>query len=150
MDNLWPKIETSKVFSPVALLREQANYLGSATNHVIVAEVNKITSSSTKFFFGFDLYAKAISYRFRLFSIYYSIDVFPVLIIPDERLTNTLKNKFRVLNKYFEDRNAYDYFEVGSQTEYVDFLKEIFNSPSTMRIISAMLSHIEMEISEQV
>lgn len=141
MENFWPHFRTAKIFSPVALLREQANLLGYRTEYSVVAEVKRMTSSSADFLFAFDLFASAIKYRFRLFSVVYSIDIFPIRIYPDERILKSAKI-------FFMDTRDEEYLICETQETYVDAIKYILGCEATKNILTAIVSHIQSEVLE--
>lgn len=154
MENFWFKnhIGPGKIFSPVAILREQANFLADSTGHAVVAEVKKMSSPSPDFFYMFDLFASAINYRFRLFTVSYPLGIFPIRIYPDERIIQELSLK----NDQVDGSIATSMTEHGNErslianneSEYIKFIKEILQCQNTVKIVNAILSHVEMDVAE--
>ena len=168
MDNLWPKIETSSLKTPVTILKEQASLLGANTQNLITAEVSalkiydtKITGETTPisevlnqmnsvvfgaksfhpsaiFRFAFHLVAPALNhYRYQLFFIGYGIDFYPVFFRLDSDIQKELM-----------DDDEQDVI-AGTEEEFLETLKAIFNSEKTLRVMRAILAQSQ-NITESV
>jgi hypothetical protein len=91
MDDLWPdNLQVVNFKAPVAILREQAEFLGRKTQNIVEGRVQDISSSPGRlilgatiqdFYYGFELVAPALgSYSFRLLSIQHGLAVYPLYL----------------------------------------------------------------------
>lgn len=82
--DLWPKdLGFQKVRTPAVILREQAVRLAEKTNRMVQAEVRQAPNRDL-FEYDFNLCTPAAgSYRFRLFTIQYNLQMYPVQILSE-------------------------------------------------------------------
>lgn len=139
MLDLWPKnIDTPKVKAPVTILREQALLLGEKTNNLVEAKVKNFTrQDKSQFEYELLLAAKAIGYSYRILTILYSIDLYPVTFLVDTDIKKELDEK-GVAKDYSEDGERS--FTVATESEFLDFLGKVLKSEKTIRVIHALLS----------
>ena len=164
MTDLWPdSIETAKVKSPAALLREQASLLGRKTRNLVQAEVkgggrqrdyfeNVITESILKqaefkgespqrdyFHYSFQIVAPALDYyRYELFTITHDIQLYPLIICLEHDIYSEIERFSNFLVKTEENK-----FEIKSENEFLEILKAVFGSEKTRRVITALLSQLD-------
>lgn len=155
MDDLWSDDITSiDIKVPVAILREQAFLLGKKTKNIVEAEVKRIDISDegsgsgqgidisnemplnsvelnedlTKFRYGFYILAPALgNYRYKLFTIWHDVNLYPVNFTTDEDIKNEI----------YPDKNT---ISAKSEEEFLEILKKIFQSKRTKQIIRAIFS----------
>ena len=138
MEDLWPKDikSESKIKLPVAILREQGALLGEKTKNIVTGEVRESARQLQErrvFDFTFYITSTALEYAYRLFSISYKITLYPVVFtIADDDILKELG---------LESRHTY--IEANNEEEFKDYLKRIFNSAKSKRVISAILAHGE-------
>ncbi|MBF0125807.1 MAG: hypothetical protein HQM02_01205 [Magnetococcales bacterium] len=145
MESLWPDLNLDPInaaVSPVAVLREQVEFLAETTKNAIVAEARKIRTDSNDFMYGFDLYARKINYRCRLFTVCYGVLFFPTSIRPDERIIAEVNKKERSDTVRIGERMN---LEANSIEEFKKHIKEILGCESTKKILAAILSHVNAE-----
>jgi hypothetical protein len=161
MQDLWPEITfEEQLDSPVAILKEQAALLGDKTQHIVTAEVRPLgTSIADQFVNGFYLVAPVLeNYRYRLFTISYSVDPYPVIFELDELLHDEVKalgvrssiaasaDALHSAMKSFNDAEWPGITrEIGQRTlkaqneqQFVNILQAIFASERTKRIINVL------------
>jgi len=135
MDDLWPKdLALSKVRTPLAILKEQASLLGQRTGGLVTAEIRRyerppaIRLEDTDFGYGFDVVAPALGgYRYRLFSIYHGIALYPVTIELDDEAMLEIdpESKGRAVAALDE-------------AAFVRVLERIFKAKKARRVIEAL------------
>lgn len=91
-ESMWPELSTDTVPSPLSPITEQADLLAQMTNNVVKAELYQTEPSQKgyEFAFDFDLIVDVIDYRFTLFAIYQSVEGYPVMISPIEKIEKDL------------------------------------------------------------
>ena len=130
--DLWPDdiaVADSSKF-PVIILRQQATLLGQKTQNIVEGEVRSIFddihASPKKTYFGheFNIVAPALgNYRFRLFNLEHSDDVYPSTIYISE-----------------EREEGEKAIIVESDEGLIEALREIFATEKTKRIIHALIA----------
>ena len=140
MNDLWPKeFEPSEIETPITILKEQASFLANKTNNMLKAEVVQTglleeifgKSEPKKFYYVFYIVAPALdNYRYALLNITYPLDSYPVYIFPSIDIS-----------KEFPPAKT-GQIEAISEEEFKKYLKLIFNSEETKRIIGAILSQM--------
>lgn len=117
-NNLWPDFQAPEAIqSPVYLLKEQAAGLAEKTRGLVRAGLRP-ASLDGNFWVGFDLYSPALGeYTFRLFSVTYPPQFFPV----DIDLAG-------------ESRRATTLEELRSQ------VSDILRSPRTRQVVEAIMA----------
>lgn len=82
----------------------------------------------TKFRYGFYIVAPALgNYRYKLFTIQHDVNLYPVKFTTDEDIKNEI----------YPDKNT---ISAGSEKEFLEILKKIFQSKRTKQIIGSLLS----------
>ncbi len=147
MLDLWPNDiteETSDITTPVSILKAQATLLGKKTNsrleatvEVYVPDVDDITFEAVfgevlqPFTYIFYFFAPSLeNYHYKLFTISYDIDLYPVHIFLD----NELKSQVEPGQTRYNDITAH------SEEDFIKLLKKIFNAQKTKRIIQSILA----------
>lgn len=137
MRDLWPEEigPIPDLKAPVTILREQASLLGKKTNNLVEAEVMQLESAiseESEFNYAFLIVAPALdNYRYKLFTISYNINIYPVTISVDGEIRaeiNPADSEGKLLAE--------------SEGEFVEILKKIFSAKKTKKVIGALLSMI--------
>jgi len=130
MENLWPRnLTVTQRKAPVTILREQASLLGEATQNIVKGTVISSQNSNTEFRYAFLIVAPSLgNYQYKLFTISHGIDLYPVIIIPDEEIKDEL------------DIGSEDGIAAGSEAEFIKILKAIFHSKRTVSIVQAIVA----------
>ena len=119
-DNLWPTDfgETDKK-TPVGILREQAQALGTRTANIVVGRVTTETYMG-KFRHSFHLWCSPLGFETPLFHIVHGMDLYPVEIFlhPEPR----------------------GFASASNQEEFTNRLKEIFSREETKKTIGVLLA----------
>ncbi|RLC20652.1 MAG: hypothetical protein DRI57_04335 [Deltaproteobacteria bacterium] len=140
MESLWPEnLTVTGIKAPVIILREQASLLGDTTQNIIEAEVKRADVSPDMrldkkndmgFRYVFYIVAPALgNYQYKLFTIWHSVDLYPVIICPDQDVRDEL----------YPDSHK-DEIQTESENEFIEMLKAIFHSKKTGNIIQALVS----------
>lgn len=128
--NLWPDFKAVDIITPVTILRQQAALLEKKTNGLVVAEVrsgidygsNTMVISqgqAVPLLHTFYLIAPALeNYRYQLFRIKQSIDLYPI---------------------EFKDSPCDD-VTVTNESEFYEELKKIFASEKTKKMIELLIA----------
>jgi hypothetical protein len=119
-DNLWPDdFGQMSIRTPVSILREQAQALGSKTGNVVVGRVRTVGQLDRKFLWGFDIFCAPLSYQMLLLTVEHGIVLYPVEIVVmgvEEKLLAT------------------------TPEELTAHLREIFSRDTTKKIIASMIA----------
>jgi len=140
MRDLWPKsiVETARLISPLSILKEQAALLGKKTSNILEGLVMPISYEETllgfvkgintdeALYYAFIITAPTLSYRYRLFTITQSIDLYPLWIA----LPGDIASELGVQRD----------LKVNSESEFLEALAKIFASKKTGRIIHGLLA----------
>ncbi len=138
MENLWPEnLTVTGTKAPVIILREQASLLGEATQNIVEAEVKNASpdmggaeENDMGFRYVFYIVAPALgNYQYKLFAIWHTVDLYPVIIYPDES----------IMDELYPDSHK-DTIHAESENEFIEMLKAIFHSRRTGNIIQALVS----------
>jgi len=138
--------------------------LGKKTNNLVEAEVVQLEpkiSEKIEFNYVFLIVAPALdNYRYKLFTISYGINLYPLAIdvdrdiraeiLPDAREREDQIRKRESLVAQLGTESAIDWEEIvdrrrlvaESEDEFVEILKKIFSAKKTKRVIGALLSMI--------
>ncbi len=159
MLDLWPQTLDATKQSPLAVAREQAKVLPKHTDGKIKAEVTPAQDSEGDFNFDFYLVAPKLgNYRYRLFSMSYSINLFPVNVYMGQEMAEELgvsqkknlpgtKELLRSLAKAIESPNLLpesDYVvTANSEEEFLHVLKVILGSKRTLTVLQSLLSQLK-------
>lgn len=128
--DLWlDEIKSTEIISPVTIIKEQGKILGRKTNNIVVGEVKHIDSNQFPFAYGFALVCSTINYEYYLFDFLFPIEMYPVIIIPDNSIANELS---------LPSRNPE--ITIESEQGLIESLKKIFSAQKTVKIITTLLS----------
>jgi hypothetical protein len=142
MIDLWPnELSTVDQRSPLTILKEQASLLGEKTQNIVIAVledaplVGSWLPKNYPFKYGFLLTCPALShYRFRLFSIAYDIDIYPVRFHLDSDVAEEIIEETHV------ELGMNGNLQASNEEEFIEILRRIFSSRKTVRVIRALLS----------
>ena len=143
MIDLWPEeLAAVDQRTPLAILREQASLLGDKTQNIVVAALEEVSGVEPwcprvlPFKYAFLLTCPALShYRFRLFTIGYDIDMYPVYFDLDSDVRDELIEKTN--GKLLAPGNV---IRASNEEDFTEVLKRIFSSKKTLRVIRALLT----------
>lgn len=138
MEDLWPKnVEKTELKAPIAILKEQASFLGKKTQNIVEAEVERIPHDywmeESGFAYSFYIVGQALSYKYNLFKINHGVAMYPLQIRLDDDILGEIKNDIKV-------STAYSTIQVESEKDFLDALKIIFNSTKARQIVQAILA----------
>jgi hypothetical protein len=149
MDNLWPSLDITPQRTPLSILKEQAALLGQQTQNLVTAEVREISPTTIEdiakqfrfspsiqlmptFTYAFYLVGPALQfYRYQLFMINHSIELYPVYFRLDHELYDDI----------FEENsspNSDNTVIAHTENRFIDILKAIFNAQKTIQVIQAI------------
>ncbi len=141
--DLWPAdIATKRVHAPLTVLREQAAFLGQKTSNLVQGNVVLNQRVSNKGSFAYDFYIEAPTldnYSYKLFSVYYSIGMYPLEINVEETILQEVSNALTIKPDEAGDPTIF----VENEEELVKALALIFKSNKTVKVIAALLSQTE-------
>ncbi|HGJ66429.1 TPA: hypothetical protein ENS27_13785 [bacterium] len=135
--DLWPdKIAIDeKIITPVTILRQQASLLSDKTQNVLEGEVEDVKNTSEPYDFHYAFYIIAPNlnnYRYRLLDIFYNISpLYPLRVELETDIYKEISPKFKSQKRTIG---------ATSEKDFLDLLKEIFNSKKVLRVISVLLS----------
>ncbi|HLK19542.1 MAG TPA: hypothetical protein VKT81_11310 [Bryobacteraceae bacterium] len=119
--DLWPKIETTNVRTPLTVLKRQAALLGQHTENLLEARVITLPASEG-FQHSFLIVVPTIGYQIELFRIAHDLNLYPVKV--DSATVGPTK-------------------PLQSEDELVEWLKMVLNSPETKRILNTLMVQAE-------
>ena len=118
-DDLWPtNIADSDLVTPISILKQQAALLGEKTKELVKGDIVS-QASGNLFIHSFFLLAPTLSYRYELFQVTHHVNFYPLNI--------------RYIN------NTY---QLKSESEFKDKLKEIFSAPHTLNTVHSILAQV--------
>jgi len=143
MIDLWPDVlSTVDQRSPLTILKEQASLLGEKTQNIVIAVLEEASVSGAwlpRVFplnYVFLLTCPALShYRFRLFTIGYDIDMYPVYFDHDSDVREEIMEETN--GKLLGKDNI---IRAANEEEFTEVLKRTFSSKKAVRVIRALLS----------
>jgi hypothetical protein len=117
--NLWPELKPDEIRTPLAILRQQAAFLGERTKNVVEGEV--VTEpTSGDFSHVFFLRAPALGdYRYQLFRAKHGIDLYPA----------------EVWTHVFGQR-----WHADDEPALLQALREIFTNEKVVRIVNSIIA----------
>lgn len=136
MTDLWPTdLATVTRKPPGTILKEQAALLGMKTKNVVNASVRQagVDEIPGKLFsFSFLITAPVLgNYTYRLFIIYYDIDLYPVQFIVDDAIAREIG----------VDQDSGQQLIAAHEEEFIEILSRILGSQKTRQVIRGILSH---------
>jgi len=136
MESFWPAdLAFDEKNAPVTILREQASLLGQQTQNIVQAQVEPMSwlTNPEKFGYAFYIITSLLeNYRYKLFTIEYDVNLYPVTVKADEDIRD------EILGKNIESLTAQ--MSADSEEAFSELLKKIFHSQKTKKIIRAILS----------
>jgi hypothetical protein len=130
--SLWPSVVAKTTLrSPAAILKEQAGFLGQATQNVVRGEVRLKDRGMGELSYGFSLVAPALNnYRLELFEIVQDpLKIYPV----------TIRSSF--LNEL--DLPFGSAWTAQDEGSLLSMLKQIFANGKVMEAVQALLAQSE-------
>ncbi len=123
-DDLWPSdIGQTDLKPPVAILREQAEFLSKATGGLVTAEIKSAVISDEIFHNTFVLHVpKLDDYRYELFEVRHRVSFYPLDILP--RAGHKLDN----------------YMEVDSEKRFVANLKSLLGTTEIKALVHSLVA----------
>ena len=117
--DLWPPdIAPELVRTPVSILRTQATALGRRMSNVLEGEV-RTTPEGDNFYHDFYVVVPTFGgYRYRLLRVFHDIKLYPVNVVSGA------------------DRGK----ELQNEQEFMTWLRNVFASPDTQRLLGALKS----------
>ncbi|MVM33645.1 hypothetical protein GO755_26640 [Spirosoma sp. HMF4905] len=116
--NLWPEFEFIPARQPKTILREQANFLIQKTKNILSADIES-SQSRDLIYHRFIIYAPALNnYRYELLVVRHTIITYPLDVFFEGEAFSTANDEGELLNA----------------------LSNIFNHPSTKKVLDSLLS----------
>ena len=150
MDDLWPddlinRAEQKR--TPLSILKEQAALLGQKTANRIEGRVidpgkwSRQDRDQYPFQYRFLVTAPVLeNYSFGVFSVYYGIDFYPLLLEIGRDIYEEIREALEVVPTVVGSQSE---FSVGSEDQFLELLKMIFGSNKVRKVVAALLSQIE-------
>jgi hypothetical protein len=129
--NLWPTdLAPTVERTPLTILKEQAAQLGSQTKNLLEGRVDTTARPSGDdrlFQHRFIIVAPSLdSYAFLLLGVSHKLEPYPVKATFYGRPSDSPENK-----------------ELTSEAEFIDYLRDVFASEATRRVIGALLAQVQ-------
>lgn len=145
--SLWPEditsIEDKKV--PVQFLKEQASYLSTSTDNMLVAMIKRIESHYGDFAYQFSIKAPVLNnYTYNLFSITHGIFMYPLDIHSEDEIINEIIDAFQE-EKDINHSSLYggSQIKLFTEEEFLIALKIILQSKITGNLMKSLLIQIK-------
>ena len=121
--DLWPSdLSPATIVTPVAILREQAAKVGARTNDLLEGRVTTRVQGKTRFMHYFSVVAPSLdNYAYQLLEVTHEAEPYPLLA------HCTTDQAWR---------------ELHSEDEFLAYLREVFSSEETKRVIGALLAQV--------
>lgn len=129
-NDLWPDFKNiPKVISPRSIMAEQAKFLSEKTKNLLTANIISGNSSANpgKIYNQFSIIAPLLkNYNYLLFTLYHEVFLYPCEIKFEGQVTS-----------------------IADEEKLKSALQQIFNSPSTKKVITSLLSQsMELDTKE--
>jgi hypothetical protein len=119
--DLWPpEVGTTTIVPPLAILRRQAVILGERTQNLIEGQVETLTQGE-RFRQRFYIVAPSLDYKYLLFEIQHDVIGYPVTVVERDGIP----------------------FQLDTQEEFVNWLKQTLSSDETRRVVASLLSQVK-------
>lgn len=127
--DLWPEdIQIVREKAPVAVLKEQATFLGQRTKNIVTAEVVPWGPDTSGFGFHFYIVGPAIgNYQYRLFTMWHDMEFYPLSLTLASGALGASPTQCITLH-------------VDCQSEFIAALRRIFSNCKTLRVIQSILA----------
>lgn len=155
MTDLWPDdigTDLDSIETPLAILRQQANFLSQRTRNIIVGQVRTnlkgASQNNDKFKYSFRICAPILdNYTHELFNLAHDVIIYPLELFPEEPLIDQIE-KSLVLNEetsidIIEDERDFHKtigFTIGSSASFEFALATIFAAQRTRQIIESLIA----------
>lgn len=138
-EDLWgSQISAEPLATPVSILREQANLLGTKTDNLLRAEVVTSSDHVGNFEHSFYIVVPLLdNYRYRLFSISHGIQLYPVVFYG---FPETLNSELHPAHSFIPIPPIK--FDVSNEVEFKQYLKEILSAKETLKIVKSLIGQI--------
>ncbi len=143
MKSLWGDLsDIEEIKTPQEILNEQASYLSSSTNGIVLAKLvrARITALGEKFMrddiFKFDFLLtspKMSSYSYRAFGIEHDIRIYPVIFYIEESIDREIRH-LCITDEDDEEIIA------NNEKEFLDILSNILSSKSIIKVVSSLIN----------
>jgi hypothetical protein len=120
--NLWPEgvRETTPMITPNAIFKRQASALADRTDGVLQGTVTRRVHEDGDFVYSFKITSTTLDYSYELFLAWHK----PILLYP--------------VTCSFQSRVT----RCGNQEELLEWLRGVFSSDETKRVIDSLLAQI--------
>lgn len=155
MKNLWKDLESLKsdVQNPVDLIKEQAEYLETGTDGLLILSTNSFSrlgviskkvmnDQNFKIEFKYQVSLKTEylpEYKYNIFFIYYDITFYPLILNVPFEIADEI-NKEDEFHK-IESTESRIFFKIEDEDEFEQIMEAIFNS-NILRTVMANLKMI--------
>jgi hypothetical protein len=140
MIDLWPgDLATVTTRSPFTILKEQASLLGSKTKNIVNATVRdaSVYKDVKPFNYSFFIASPALgNYSYRLFTISYDVDFYPVEFKVDDAIAREIG-----VAQHGMPIGLQEGLIAWQEEEFIRILSLILGSGKTRQVIRAILSH---------
>jgi hypothetical protein len=135
--NLWPTdLAPTAERTPLSILKEQATQLGAQTKNLLEGQVTTSASAQGEdrlFQHVFNIVAPALDgYKYQLLTVTHKLDPYPVTVRQPFRGVNALAQRLQAQGE-----------KLASESEFIDYLRKVFASDETRRVIGALLAQIQ-------
>ncbi len=120
-DNLWPEFSLDEVIrTPKMILNEQAEFLAKGTKNLLTGKIKSYVNEYDVITHEFNIVVPNLNgYQYKLFTVTHeSVLIYPCTLEENDR----------------------EWTEIEDENEFLDILKNIFNSADTKRIIQSLVS----------
>lgn len=144
--NLWPKdLDVEDIKAPSTILMDQGSKLSEITANVVHGMVLQDTSpaDSEKFYYSFFLHSPALGYKFKLFSISYSVGFYPVCFYSTDEEINMTLRRFS-MGQPLGVPDDVVMIEALSEDSFIEVLRRIFQSERSKNIIKSIIAQVRV------
>lgn len=127
MLDFWPDIAEAKPkVTPLLLMKQQAALLGKHTGNLLEGKVSTQALKEGDLLHTFSIAAPTMGYTYDLFIVQHSmVKLYPVEVISAPKVNVPTKS------------------ELGSEEEFLHWLKAVLNSDRTKRVLGSLLAQVE-------
>jgi hypothetical protein len=130
LQNLWPTdLAPTVERTPLTILKEQAAQLGTMTKNLLEGRVETATTGSgraVRFSHAFNIAAPSLGYTYQLLILQHSLELYPISVAFYGSTSAPPKGQ-----------------RLASEAEFLDYLRKVFASDETRRIIGALLAQVQ-------
>ena len=140
IQNLWPTdLAPTVERTPLTILKEQAAQLGAMTKNLLEGAVKtemyrEDALNQRRFVHNFNVVAPSLEgYSYKLLEVSHELDPYPVTVrLTPPPTSNALADRVTGIPK-----------ELASEAEFVEYLRSVFASDKTRRIVGALLAQVQ-------